>query len=85
MHDITEKICSKYSIDPLGLISSGSMLITTSNGEELVKILKKEGIKASIIGKIIKGDSVLVDKRGKEEAVFSPERDELFVLEEKIN
>lgn len=81
--DITKKICNEYSIDPLRFISSGSMLITTSNGEELVKVLKKEGIKASIIGKIIKGKQVLVSN-GIEIEVEPPERDELFVLEEKF-
>lgn len=80
---ITEKICSTYSIDPLRFISSGSMLITTSNGDQLAKILQNEGIKASIIGKIIKGNSILVDK-GIEKEITPPERDELFVLEEKF-
>lgn len=82
---ITSKICNKYSIDPLGLVSSGSMLITTRDGSELVKILNKEGIKASIIGKIIKGKSVLIDSNAVEKEVFPPERDQLFVLEEKID
>ncbi|MBC2582724.1 AIR synthase family protein [Clostridium sp. DJ247] len=82
--DITRKICNKYSIDPLKLISSGSMLITTENGEGLIKILQKEGIKATIIGKIIKGNGILIDSAGLEIKVNPPERDELFILEEKI-
>lgn len=81
--DITKKICSKYCIDPLRFISSGSMLITTTNGDELTKILEKEGIKASVIGKIIKGKSVLING-GVEKEISPPERDELFVLEEKL-
>ena len=80
---ITEKICSTYSIDPLRFISSGSMLITTSNGNAISKNLQKEGIKASIIGKIIKENSILVDN-GIEKEIAPPERDELFVLEEKF-
>ncbi|MCT8976292.1 AIR synthase family protein [Clostridium sp. CX1] len=81
---ITSKICDKYSIDPLRLISSGSMLITTRDGSKLVKLLQEEGIKASIIGKITKGKGVLVNTSGVEEVVIPPERDELFVLEEKV-
>lgn len=77
---ITQRICRKCSIDPLRFISSGSMLITTKNGNELIEILKKEGIKATIIGKIIKGKGILVDKNIEKE-VEPPERDELFVLE----
>lgn len=80
---ITQRICRECSIDPLRFISSGSMLITTKNGNELIEILKKEGIKATIIGKIIKGKGILVDKNIEKE-VEPPERDELFVLEEKL-
>lgn len=37
MLDITKKVCEEFQIDPLRLISSGSMIITTKNGEELIK------------------------------------------------
>ncbi len=80
---ITAKICEKYCIDPLRFISSGSMLITAKYGEELVSILKKEGIEATIIGKMVKENGVLVENDIEEE-VLPPERDELFVLEERI-
>ena len=33
--EITYKMCEKLNIDPLKFISSGSMLITTTNGKEL--------------------------------------------------
>jgi len=81
---ITEKICSKFNIDPLRLISSGSMLITTQNGEKLIELLKENGIKATIIGKIIEGGGYLVEDSIRIR-VMPPERDELFVLEEKLN
>ena len=48
----TRKLAKEFSIDPLRLISSGSMLITTTKGEELIKALEEEGIKATIIGKV---------------------------------
>lgn len=74
---ITRKICSALSIEPLKFISSGSMLISTDNGEELVRQLKDEGIKASIVGKITKSKGIIIKDRG-EELVVPPERDELF-------
>lgn len=80
---ITKKICKKYSIDPLRFISSGSMLITTKHGDKLVNILKKEGIESVIVGKMVKKNGVLVDEDIERE-VLPPERDELFVLEERI-
>lgn len=81
---VTRKVCSKLNLDPLRFISSGSMLITTKNGEELVKLLQQKGINASVIGNITKSKGVLI-KRNIEYEVEPPERDELFTIEEKIN
>jgi hydrogenase expression/formation protein HypE len=81
---ITEKVCSRLEIDVHRFISSGSMLITTKNGIELVKKLKEVGINASIIGNITKDKGVLVQD-GIEYEVEPPERDELFTIEEKVN
>jgi hydrogenase expression/formation protein HypE len=81
---VTEKICSRLSLDVLRFISSGSMLITTKNGEELVERLKQNGIIANVIGNITRNKGILVEN-GVEEEVEPPERDELFTIEEKIN
>jgi hydrogenase expression/formation protein HypE len=81
---VAQKICSSFGIDPLRLISSGSMLITCSGGEKLVELLGKKGIKAQIVGKIVDFGGYLVDG-GERLEVQPPERDELFVLAEKLN
>jgi hydrogenase expression/formation protein HypE len=75
--DSTRKVAEEFSIDPLRLISSGSMLITTTKGKELVKVLEEEGIKATIIGKVTKSKGILVSN-GVELIVEEPKRDELF-------
>ncbi|ADK16713.1 MULTISPECIES: AIR synthase family protein [Clostridium] len=80
---ITEKICNKYAVDPLRFISSGSMLITTKDGNKLVKLLKSQNINAYIIGKITREKGILVCDEFEKEVV-PPKRDELFVLEEKL-
>jgi len=77
MLDITKKVCEEFKIDPLRLISSGSMIITTKNGDVLIKKLKAKGIDASIIGKMSEHGGILVDK-GNEINVEPPKRDELF-------
>ena len=77
MLKITKKVCEEFKIDPLRLISSGSMLITTEKGEELIKQFKESGIDASIIGNICEQGGVLVDKDN-EINVEPPKRDELF-------
>ncbi|WP_139905494.1 AIR synthase family protein [Clostridium thermarum] len=77
--EVTKKICSSFNLDPLKLISSGSMLITMQQGERLVKALQQKGINAAVIGKITEGSGILV-KEGVEQEVPPPQRDELFNL-----
>ncbi|MBW6410529.1 AIR synthase family protein [Clostridium weizhouense] len=77
--DITKKLSNLFKIDPLRLISSGSMLITTKNGKELVEILKENGIKATVIGKICNNGNILVDNN-KEIVIEVPKRDEIYNL-----
>ncbi len=77
MLDITKKICDEFGIDSLRLISSGSMLVTTKNGEQLIRELNEKGIEASIIGSVYEKGGVLVDDN-KEITVKPPKRDELF-------
>lgn len=76
---VTLKVCEKLNIDPLRLISSGSMLITAHNGGKLVKMLEKEGINAAVIGKITEGKGRM-SRAGVYEEVLPPERDELFKI-----
>ncbi|WP_026886538.1 AIR synthase family protein [Clostridium beijerinckii] len=80
MLDITKKVCEEFKIDPLRLISSGSMLITTKNGSELIKRLNESGIEASIIGEICECGAVLLDNDHEIE-VEAPKRDELFNIQ----
>lgn len=74
---VTLKLCRYLNIDPLRLISSGSMLITAPDGRSLVKKLKEQGINAEVIGKITEGKGILLSN-GKAHEVEPPERDELF-------
>ncbi len=78
----TREICNALKIDPLKLISSGSLLISTSKekAEELVKNLNMIGIKATVIGELVPASEgmVLVRKNGKEEDLSEPVIDELW-------
>ncbi|HHY65044.1 MAG TPA: AIR synthase [Clostridiaceae bacterium] len=74
----TRRICSFLSIDPLKLISSGSMLITTPNGEELIKILNRNDIKASEIGRVTFGREFLLIDEENTVKITIPESDELY-------
>lgn len=81
MLDITKKVCEEFKIDPLRLISSGSMLITTKNGEQLIKELNEKGIDASIVGLICEEKKGILVDGDKEINVESPKRDELFNIQ----
>ncbi len=69
----TARVCEYFSVDPLYLISSGSLLICVSreDSKALVEDLNKKGISASLIGrftdkkeyKLIKNGEVTVPER----------------------
>lgn len=73
----TASICELFDIDPLGLISSGSMLITSTNGKKVIKALNDRGINAHIIGKVTEGGNYIVSK-GRKVPFVPPDRDELY-------
>jgi hydrogenase maturation factor len=77
VHEITRKLCKIFDIDPYRLISSGSMLITAKNGEELVRILEEKGIPAAIIGKITEQERSII-RNGERLPLDPPDVDELF-------
>ncbi len=67
LREETKKICSALSVDPLQLISSGSLLITVSkkNSQSLLTNLRKSGVFTVKIGEITEGrnlDPVIQDE-----------------------
>lgn len=75
----TLKICEVLSIDPLKLISSGSLIIICEEekGELIVETLEKEGINASIIGEVT-NNGIMIEENGKIKEISPPESDELY-------
>ena len=53
--DITRTLCNMFGLNPLGVISSGAMLIAAEpeKGETICQVLGKAGIGAGIIGKFL--------------------------------
>ncbi|MCL2498482.1 MAG: AIR synthase family protein [Symbiobacteriaceae bacterium] len=49
-HPLIARLCQILAVDPLRLISSGSLLIATPQGEELVARLQEQGIVSSLLG-----------------------------------
>ncbi len=78
----TLAICSALNVDPLRLISSGSMLIATPSPQRTIRAVQKRGVLITEIGKFNEsGDRVLVGAGGAS-PLEPPARDELWrVLE----
>ncbi|HHV19000.1 MAG TPA: AIR synthase [Thermoanaerobacterales bacterium] len=79
----TQNICTAFDIDPLGLISSGSMLICTPKGNEVTAALKNYNISSTIIGKVTLQGIYMVTPDGKH-PIVPFERDELVRAIEKV-
>jgi hydrogenase expression/formation protein HypE len=76
----TQKICTYFNINPLKLISSGSMLLVADpeRGKELIKILHKEGIESHIIGEFTETNSKTIISENFTEEISDPGSDELY-------
>lgn len=75
----TIEICKFFDIDPLKLISSGTMLMTVNpkKEKELIEELNKSGIQAAVIGEITEKGRHLIENNKKIE-IEPPESDELY-------
>lgn len=56
----TKKLCDALGIDYLRLISSGTMIVATENGQELTEKLRAAGISAAVIGRLTEGGRYLL-------------------------
>ncbi len=77
----TKELCSHFEIDPLQLISSGTLLITATEEktEEIVGRLSKDGIQAAVIGEIRKPElGRKLATRGGEIEMLRPISDHLW-------
>lgn len=74
----TIEICEYYGINPYQLISSGSMLMGTDNGTDLVKALNEAGIHAVVIGKTTSSNDRLIINDQIRRSLKPPKTDELY-------
>jgi len=83
----TFEICRIFQIDPLQLISSGTLLIAAKEDqtEKIVDVLKENGIKASVIGEILKNsqERVLIHRNGSRIELMRPISDHLWLALKK--
>ena len=72
-------VCEAFNIDPLASIAEGSLIIAAkhTHSEKIIRRLKNEGIRASIIGKVTEDPETRIIKRldGRYESLTIPEQD----------
>ena len=82
--DITRTLCDMFGLNPLGIISSGAMLIASEpeKGEAICQALGKTGISADIIGKFLPPEHGLwlEDATGTQQPLPVFETDEIVKL-----
>jgi hydrogenase expression/formation protein HypE len=79
----TRRICDYFGIDPLQLVSSGSLLVAAEEerAEVIVEELLQNGIDASIVGEVTSPGSGrrMVTKKGEEIELARPISDQLWL------
>lgn len=74
----TVEICELFEISPYELASVGCLLMTTERGHDLVRVLEKEGIAASVIGKTTDNNDRVVVNGEERRFLEMPKQDELY-------
>ena len=78
----TRKICAHFMIDPLQLISSGSLLVIAKEewAKEIIGSLSKNGVQASVIGDVTEPalGRTIVTEAGKKTDFVRPVNDHLW-------
>lgn len=84
--DISRELCNILDINPLRLISSGSMLMIAN--DEQLKILERDykssNINLTIIGEVTE-EGIYMEVDGESEVIEPPKSDELYVALGKFN
>lgn len=81
VHRLTAKICSALGLDPLRLISSGTLLVATLAPERLLAALAEACIAAAVIGYFEEGPPRTLFRGGE---LPPPHSDELWRLKERL-
>jgi len=78
----TTYVCSRLGLDPLRLISSGTLLLAVKAGaeEKVARAVRAAGSTVTSVGRFTKGERVLVRKDGRRETIVEPPTDELWKL-----
>lgn len=77
IQDVTKAVCHEAGIEPLQLISSGTMVIAAFDGAVLVEKLQAAGVAAAVIGKITEQEKKII-QNGVAKPLEQPKSDALY-------
>jgi hydrogenase expression/formation protein HypE len=80
VHPSTRVICDALSIDPLRLISSGSLLISSPYPELVIRALNRRQISCTPIGDFAESGFSMIMKDGRSLPLDPPSRDQVYKL-----
>lgn len=78
------EVCEFFGISPYELLSGGSLLVTTKNGEDLVQAFAVQGIPAAVIGKITDNNDRVVINEEEKRFLERPKSDEIVKVEKEM-
>lgn len=77
----TVEVCEFFQINPYELMSGGSLIMVTEDGEGLVEKLAEKQIPATIIGKITSGNDRVIVNEEETRFLDRPRTDEIYKVE----
>lgn len=80
MQEIIE-ICEVFDINPYMLNTTGSLLIITEHGNQIVRSLRDIGVRAGVIGYTTDSNDKIIENSGESRYLESRVKDELLRLE----
>ena len=76
----TIEVCEYFHLNPYQMTSAGSVLLVTDDGEGLVSLLEKNGVKATVIGKLTDGNDKVMRNEEEMRYLDRPAQDELLKI-----
>lgn len=79
---VTKTLCDLAGIDPLRLISSGSMIIACSEAVaiQIQEALQADHIDCTVIGRLVQGPHTIIGQKGQRLMLEPPREDELYKI-----
>ena len=78
VHPVTKKICRILALDPLRLIASGCLLISTDQPDAIIANLAEKEIRCTAIGTFTESKDKVLHINGESVEMSPPESDELY-------